>query len=121
MHIDTADCGVPVSMMVTSASVRDSQTAVPLATITATQVTNLYELMDAAYCSTELQEHSRRLGHVPLIDRNSRGGQKKTNSNPADAVRCKERSQTKRTSARLKDEFDVRNVRVWSPQKSCRT
>jgi hypothetical protein len=56
--------------------VHDSQTAVPLATMTASRVTNLYDLMDAAYCSTELQEHSRSLGHVPLIDHNPRGGEK---------------------------------------------
>ena len=54
LHIDTADCGVPVSVLLTSASVHDSQTAVPLATMTAQRVTNLYDLMDAAYCSVRI-------------------------------------------------------------------
>lgn len=116
LHIDTADCGVPVSVLLTSASVHDSQTAVPLATMTASRVTNLYDLMDAAYCSVELQEHSRSLGHVPLIDHNPRGGQK-DEFEPADAVRYKERSQAERTNARLKDEFGGRNVRVRGPEK----
>ena len=33
--------------------------------MSAQRVTNLYDLMDAAYCSAELREHSRSLGHVP--------------------------------------------------------
>lgn len=116
LHIDTADCGVPVSALLTSASVHDSQTAVPLATMTAARVTNLYDLMDAAYCSVELQEHSRSLGHVPLIDHNRRGGAK-DQFEPADAVRYKERSQAERTNGRLKDEFGGRSVRVRGPDK----
>ena len=116
LHIDTADCGVPVSVLLTSASVHDSQTAVPLATMTAARVTNLYDLMDAAYCSAELHEHSRSLGHVPLIDHNPRGGEK-DEFEPADAIRYKERSQAERTNGRLKDEFGGRNVRVRGPDK----
>lgn len=116
LHIDTADCGVPISVLLTSASVHDSQTAVPLATMTASRVTNLYDLMDAAYCSTELQDHSRSLGHIPLIDHNPRGGEK-DQFEPADAMRYKERSQAERTNARLKDEFGGRNIRVQGPDK----
>jgi hypothetical protein len=116
LHIDTADCGVPVSVLLTSASVHDSQTAVPLATMTASRVTNLYDLMDAAYCSNELHEHSRSLGHVPLIDHNPRGGAK-DEFEPADAVRYKERTQAERINGRLKDEFGGRNVRVRGADK----
>jgi hypothetical protein len=76
---------VRVSVLLTAASVHDSQTAVPLATMTAARVTNLCDLMDAA-----LQEHSRSLGHVPLIDNNARGGEK-DEFEPADAARYKER------------------------------
>lgn len=116
LHIDTADCGVPVSVLLTSASVHDSQAAVPLSTMTASRVTNLYDLMDAAYCSAELQEHSRSLGHVPLIDHNPRGGMK-DEFEPADAIRYKERTQAERMNGRLKDEFGGRNVRVRGPEK----
>lgn len=48
LHLDTADCGVPISALLTSASVHDSQTAVPLSLMGASRVTNLYDLMDAA-------------------------------------------------------------------------
>ena len=50
LHIDTAADGeIPISCVLTAASVHDSQLAIPLATITATRVTNLYDLMDSAY------------------------------------------------------------------------
>lgn len=116
LHIDTADCGVAISALLTSASVHDSQTAVPLAMMTAARVTNLYDLMDAAYCSEELRAHSRSLGHVPLIDHNPRGGEKQPFA-PPEAQRYKERSQAERTNGRLKDEFGGTTVRVRGHDK----
>ena len=51
--------------MLTAASVHDSQVAIPLATITAGQVTNLYDLMDSAYVNVAaIKQHSRDLNHV---------------------------------------------------------
>ena len=61
---------IPVSALVTSASLNDSQVALPLATVTAGKITNCYDLMDAGYDVDAIAEHSRSLGHVPLIDRN---------------------------------------------------
>ena len=104
LHLDTADCGVPISALLTSASVHDSRAAVPLSLLSAQRVTNLYDLMDAGYCSTEQREHSRSLGHVPLIDHNPRGGQK-IEFDPAAAARYNERTAAERSNARLKDEF----------------
>ena len=49
LHIDSADGEIPISCVLTSASVHDSQVAIPLASMTAAQVTNLYDLMDSAY------------------------------------------------------------------------
>ena len=111
LHLDTADCGVPVSALLTSASVHDSQTAVPLSMMTLNRVTNLYDLMDAAYCSDELRAYSQSLGHVPLIDHNPRRGEKKAFS-PHEAQRYNERTQAKRTNGRLKDDFGGRYIRV---------
>ncbi len=56
--------------MLTAASVHDSQVAIPLATITAWRVTNLYDLMDSAYDVAAIKQHSRDLNHVPIIDIN---------------------------------------------------
>jgi hypothetical protein len=49
LHIDAADGGIPVSCLLTSASLHDSQAAIPLAEITHGRVTSLYDMMDAAY------------------------------------------------------------------------
>ena len=73
LHIDVADGQIPVSCILTSASLHDSQVAIPLATMSAERTTNCYDLMDAAYDAVQIREHSRALGHVPLIDINPRG------------------------------------------------
>jgi len=116
LHFDTADCGVPISAVLTSASVHDSQVAVPLSRLSAQRVTNLYDVMDAAYCSAELREDSRSLGHVPLIDHNPRSGVK-LEFDPPQAQRDKERTVAERMNARLKDEFGGNNVWVRGPVK----
>lgn len=125
LHADVADGGIPISLVLTSASVHDSQVAIPLATLSSQRVTNLYDLMDAAYDSAGIREHSRSLGHVPLIDVNPR-------SNKALAVelaaerrrrsllrfpmpedtRYNERTTAERFFGRLKDDFGGRFVRV---------
>ena len=125
LHVDAADGGVPVSCILTSASLHDSQAAIPLARLTAGRVSNLYDLMDAAYDAEEIRTHSRDLGHVPIIDSNPRGsGQRR------EAIRCEaaarralgyvfpeqrryhERTTVERVYARLKEEFGGRHVRV---------
>ena len=111
LHLDTADCGIPVSVLLSSASMHDSLAAIPLSLMTAGRVTNCYDLMDAAYCSSVLREHSRSLGHVPLIDHNPRRGEK-IEFAPCEAQRYKERSQAERTNGRLKDDFGGRHIRV---------
>ena len=72
LHTDVADGGIPLSCILTSASLHDSQAAIPLATMTAARVTNLYDLMDSAYDAPEIRQHSESLGHVAIIDVNPR-------------------------------------------------
>ena len=116
LHLDTADCGVPLNALVSSASMHDSLAAIPLAISTAQRVTSFYDLMDAAYCSQDIRAHSVSLGHVPLIDHNPRGG-KKIEFLPHEAERYKERSQAERMNARLKDEFGLRQIWVRGGEK----
>lgn len=116
LHIDTADCGVPISALLSSASMHDSRAAIPLSLMSAQRVTSLYDVMDAAYCSQDLHAHCRSLGHVPLIDHNPRGGEKEE-FEPADAIRYRERTVAERTNARLKDEFGGRHLRVQGDAK----
>ena len=128
LHIDTADGDIPVSCLLTSASLHDSQVALPLATITAGRVTNLYDLMDSAYDAPEIAERSRALGHVPIIDPNPRRGGKAEAEAEARARRCaghalaedirfKERSAAERVNSALKDSYGARFVRVRGHDK----
>ena len=116
LHLDTADCGVPISALLSSASMHDSRAAMPLSRISAARVTNLYDLMDAAYCSQEIREDSRSLGHVPLIDHNPRKGTK-IEFDPAAAIRYNERTAAERSNARLKDEFGGNHIMVKGASK----
>lgn len=142
LHLDVADGQIPVSCLLTSASLHDSQVAIPLATMTAQRVVSLYDLMDSAYDAGEIHSHSRSLGHVPLIaphsgtvpirhltERNSlRGGdrrktlparraRKRLPFDPAEERRFEIRTMSERVNARLKDEFGASRIRVRGPQK----
>lgn len=111
LHLDVADGMIPITALLTSASVHDSQVAIPLATLSAQRVTHCYDLMDAAYCSPIIRAHSQSLGHVPLIDHNPRGGTKLEFA-PHQARRFKERSTVERVNGRLKDGFGISRVNV---------
>lgn len=116
LHIDTADGGIPISCILTSASVHDSQVAIPLMQTTAQRVTNLYDLMDAAYDASVIHVQSQQLGHVPIIDHNPRGGEK-IEMDPATKERYKVRTTSERANARLKDEYGGRHIRVRGAEK----
>jgi transposase len=117
LHLDVADGGLPISCLLTSASVNDSQVALPLAMLTAQRVINLYDLMDSAYDVPIIKEHSLSLGHVPIIDSHTRRGAEKQVFAPHEAQRYKERTTVERVYARLKEEFGGRMVRVRGPAK----
>jgi hypothetical protein len=116
-HIDTADGQIPISCVLTSASVHDSQVALPLAAMSKERVTNLYDLMDAAYDADIIREYSQQQGHVPLIDFNHRSPKDERRFAPHEAQRYKERSTAERVNARLKDEFGGLCVRVRGHSK----
>ena len=124
-HISTADGGVPLSGILTSASIHDSQVAIPLMVLTSQCSTNLYDLYDAAYDDKQIEDYSKALNHVPIIDRNPRRNAELKKALETEAKACKvlhwkmpeklrynERTAAERTNARLKDEFGGRNVRV---------
>jgi hypothetical protein len=117
LHLDVADGQIPISCILTSASVHDSQVALPLATMTAQRVTNLYDLMDSAYDAQIIRDYSRALGHVPLIDGHRRSNGQKQEFAPHEAQRFKERTAIERVCGRFKEEFGGRMVRVRGPAK----
>ena len=116
LHIDTADGDIPVTAILTSASMHDSQAAIPLMRLTGERVTYLYDLADSAYCSGVIREVSRQEGHVPLIDHNARRGEK-IEFAPHEAERYKARSQAERVNSMLKDNHGGRHVRVRGAPK----
>jgi hypothetical protein len=116
LHLDVADGQIPISCMLTSASLHDSQVAIPLATMTAQRVSNLYDLMDAAYDAEIIRVHSRSLGHEPIIAHCRRWGEKRELA-PHQERRFRERTAVERVNARLKEEFGGRLVRVRGPAK----
>lgn len=71
--------------------IRDSQAAIPLATMTARRATHLYELMDASYDAPEIKAAARALGRVAIV---------------------RERTCAERVNGRLKDEFGGRCIRA---------
>jgi hypothetical protein len=116
LHVDTADGDIPISCILTSASVHDSQVAIPLTVMTGERVTNLYDLMDAAYDAQAIKAFSTKMGHVSIIDHNPRRGEK-IEMEPAKAERYKARTASERVNGRLKDEFGGRTVRVRGAAK----
>jgi hypothetical protein len=130
LHLDTADGQIPISAVLTSASVHDSQVAVPLMTMSSKRVVHLYELMDSAYDADEIHAHSRQLNHVPVIAPHPRRGTKKSSQVPkiypdtpgpqlcwAKQDRYKGRTMSERVNARLKDEFGASQIRVRGAAK----
>lgn len=128
-HIDVVDGQIPVSCILTSASVHDSQAALPLSEMTNKKVSYFYDLMDAAYDCVIIRNHSKALGHKPIIDINPRRDKelkeeialekkrkKLINLKTAEDIRYNERSTVERVNGRLKEEFGGKMVRVkgWS-------
>ena len=116
LHLDTIDGDLPVSAVLTSASVHDSQASIPLAQLSAQRVTSLYDLMDSAYDAPQIHAYSRQLGHVPIIDPHPRNGEARE-LEPAHAERFKERTAAERVNSRLKERYGGRWVRVRGAAK----
>jgi len=111
--------------VLTSASVHDSQVAIPLMTMTSARVSYLYDLMDAAYDAAAIHDQSRTLGHAPIVDRNFRADHQAKAEWGREVERLKLihmpdfddliydfRTMAERVNARLKDEFGARFLRV---------
>jgi transposase len=140
LHLDVADGQIPITALLTGASVHDSQAAIPLMTLTSQRVTYLYDLMDAAYDAATIRNQSLALGHKPITDRakryyktgvtkvplrkNSRSWKRVTQKELrapemtwAERDRFAERTMVERVYSRLKDEFGGRTLRVRGPSK----
>lgn len=126
LHLDVADGQIPITALLTSASVHDSQVAIPLMHITSKRVTYLYDLADSAYDAAAIRRTSIRLGHKPIIDFHTRPApvtqlpcrvKPQPQMSPAEHQRYRERTLVERVFARLKDEFGASSIRVRGPAK----
>lgn len=130
LHIDTADGDIPVSAILTSASLHDSQAAIPLATMTGQRVYSLYTLMDSAYDDDGIRQHEADRGHVAIIDINPRRdgvlkqdlenetrARRKIHMPSAEDIRYRQRSSAERVNSALKDNYGGRSVRVRGNEK----
>ena len=133
LHIDAADGDVPVSRLLTSASLHDSQAAIPLARMTGERVDHRYGLMDAACDSREIGAHARMAGRVAVIDANPRRdaalrarlareavAQRNAGHVRHDRVRYRQRSSVERANSALRDSYGGRHVRVRGNLKVAR-
>lgn len=117
LHLDVDDSGIPLTALVTSASMHDSQAAIPLELITNSRVTSLYSVMDAAYNSDLIEKTVVAAGKVPIIDPKKPRGGEKIPLDPATKERYNIRTTVERTNSTIKDDFGGRYVRVRGHEK----
>jgi hypothetical protein len=77
LHVGIDDRCLPISAILTSASINDCEVAIALMAKSNTLVTSFYDLMDSAYDVPEIKEYSAFLGHVPIIDLHARSAAQK--------------------------------------------
>ncbi len=129
-HLDVSDGDIPISGLLTSASLHDSQASLPLAAMTNRRVDYCYELMDAAYDCSEIYQYAKQRGPVALIDPNPRRDRARKQRLAAEAQarsvagqvdpakeRFKQRSSVERVNGALKDRYGGRHIRVQGATK----
>jgi Transposase DDE domain/Transposase domain (DUF772) len=124
LNLAVDDNSITLAALLTSASLNDSQSAIPLSILTNSRLNNLYDLMDSAYYADAIISHSKSIGHVPIISVAAKNtaskqkqiqekkAQKSINWQPPEKKRHKKRICIERTNARVKDEFGANHLRV---------
>lgn len=121
-HVAIDDQCIPLAAILSSASLNDSEVAIPLAIKSNSVANNFYDLMDSAYNSPEIKEHCYSIGHVPIIDERPRNPAQKEekkaeqkrkrilNAYTAEDIRYRERGPKERFNALFKDYYGGRNI-----------
>jgi hypothetical protein len=113
LHWDVADSGrIPISCLLTGASVHDSQVAIPLMQISAGRVKWRCEVMDSAYDAGAIRSKSAQLGHEAIIKpvKRSRKSGSASEFSEQEKARFKKRTIVEQLNGRLKDEFGGRVI-----------
>lgn len=123
LHVAVDDHCIPLAAIVSSASLQDNQAAIPLGIKADKVAKNFYDLMDSIYDVKGVLEHSKSLGHVPIVDKKPANAEQKKikqieekrrrllNWQPAEDLRYKERRKSERFNALFKDYYGGRLVR----------
>lgn len=122
LHAAIDDLGIAVAAILTSASLNDCEAGIPLMAKSNKVVKNFYDLMDSAYDVPEIQEYSRSLGHVPIIDEHARSKAQKEEKEkeakrrrlvgfcPAEDKRYRSRFSKERFNSLFKEYFGGKNI-----------
>jgi Transposase DDE domain/Transposase domain (DUF772) len=125
LHLDVTAGMVPVSAILTAASVHDSQVAIPLARKSEQRIVWLYDVMDAAYDAAPIVADCHAAGRVAIIDRNTRRQTTLKAEIAAERAACRtinmpdpddriynERTAAERVNGAIKDDYGGRHLRV---------
>jgi len=125
LHLGVTAGMVPVSAILTSASVHDSQVAIPLARKSEQRIVWLYDVMDAAYDAAPIVADCQAAGRVAIIDRNTRRQTTLKAEIAAERTACRtinmpdpddliynERTAAERANGAIKDDYGGRHLRV---------
>jgi Transposase DDE domain/Transposase domain (DUF772) len=125
LHLDVTAGMVPVSAILTAASVHDSQVAIPLARKSEQRIVWLYDVMDAAYDAAPIVADCQAAGRVAIIDRNPRRQTALKAEIAAERAACRtinmpdpddliynERTAAERVNGAIKDDYGARHLRV---------
>jgi hypothetical protein len=129
LHLGVVDGDIPITAIYTSASVHDSQVAIPVINETTSRIDYLYDLCDKAYDSKSIIAFSKACGHTPIIDINPRNceetkiaveGQKileKMGFDTHMSNHYNHRSSIERVNSYLKDSFGCKHIYVKGATK----
>jgi len=112
-HADVGDGGVPLSFWTTSASLHDSQAAIPLMKMTASRVATIfYQLMDKAYWGELIYAQAQLLDQVAIIPAKNYDTKPAVPLDKAQKKRYENRTAVERFFADLKENHGGSNIRV---------
>jgi hypothetical protein len=117
-HASVADGGIPLAFWTTSASLHDSQAAIPLLRLAASRVTfACYHLMDKAYVGELIVRTCQALGQAAIVPSKAPKGGEAIPLDPARARRFCNRTTAERFFSDLKDNHGGRHLFVKGGEK----
>lgn len=116
VHAAVTRDGIPVAVAYTSASLHDSQVMIPLVKKASERMEHGFDLADAAYDAEAIRGASVEEGNVPVIDANSRRGERRHMTDTEREV-YRDRGTDERFFSHLLDSHGGRHVRVRTPKK----